>query len=88
MFDMSYTGVYQQMLKCIYKRVEGEEEMDFCHVLQFLCSPADLDRCFITEHMIRYCSKKYAVCRRKLLFEDFAGCSFTNFSLSNFIADK
>ena len=34
MFDMSYTGVYQQMLKCIYKRVEGEVEMEFCHVLQ------------------------------------------------------
>ena len=28
-------GVYQQMLECIYKRVEGEAEMDFCHVLQF-----------------------------------------------------
>ena len=43
-----------------------------------LCSPADLDRRYITEHMIRCCSKKYAVCRRKLLFEDFAGCSFTS----------
>ena len=35
MFDISYTGMYQQMLKCIQKRVEGEAEMDFCHMLQF-----------------------------------------------------
>ena len=33
--DMPYTGEYHQILKCIYKRVEGEAEMDFCHVLQF-----------------------------------------------------
>ena len=40
------------------------------------CSPADLDRRYTAEHMIRYCSMKYAVCRRKLLFDDFARCSF------------
>ena len=43
-----------------------------------LCNPADLDRRYTTEHMIRYCSLKYAVCRRKLLFDDFARCSFTS----------
>ena len=30
----------------------------------------------ITQHMIDYCLNK-SICRRKVLFEDFHGCSFT-----------
>ncbi len=41
-----------------------------------LCNASDSDKRYTTEHMIKYCSKISAVCRRKLLFEDFDGCSF------------
>ena len=29
------------------------------------------------QHMINYCTNKSGICRRKILFEDFHGCSFS-----------
>ena len=43
-----------------------------------LKSGSDLDRRYTTQHMIDYCVNKSAVCRRKILFEDFYGCNFTS----------
>ena len=42
-----------------------------------LKSAADLNKQYTTQHMINYCTKKSGICRRKILFEDFHGCSFT-----------
>lgn len=39
-------------------------------------SASDLDKRYTTQHMIDYCMS--AVCRRKLLFEDFSDCRFTS----------
>lgn len=40
-----------------------------------LKNASDLDQRYTTKHMIEYCTNKTA-CRRKLLFQDFYGCSF------------
>ena len=42
-----------------------------------LKSAADLNKQYTTQHMINCCTKKSGICRRKILFEDFHGCSFT-----------
>ena len=42
-----------------------------------LKSASDLNKQYTTQHMIDYCTNKSSICRRKVLFKDFHGCSFT-----------